>query len=63
MHCVNRIKCCGWIDDVTFLYQPGSLSPLMLMMLMRVDVGVRCIHGEIKDVMRVNFVFTTVKQS
>lgn len=26
MHCVNRIKCCGWIDNVTFLYYPGSVS-------------------------------------
>lgn len=32
MHCVNRIKCCDWIDDVTFLYHPGSLFPLMFMM-------------------------------
>lgn len=38
MHCVNRIKCCDWIDDVTFLYHPGSLFPIMfMMMLMQVD--------------------------
>lgn len=51
MHCVNRIKCCGWIDDVTFLYHPGSLFPAMLtmMMLMQVDAGVaRYIRQEIK---------------
>lgn len=48
MHCVNRIKCCGWIDDVTFLYQPGSLFPLMLMMLMRVDADVGYVQREIK---------------
>lgn len=44
MHCVNRIKCCGWIDDVTFLYHAGSLLPLMLMMMMQVDEGVDEIH-------------------
>lgn len=39
MHCVNRIKCCGWIEDVTFLYDPGSLFPLMwTMMLMRGEI-------------------------
>lgn len=27
MHCVKRIKCCGWINKVTFLYHPGSLFP------------------------------------
>lgn len=32
MHCVKRIKCCGWTDEVTFLYHPGSLLPLSSMM-------------------------------
>lgn len=27
MHCVKRIKCCGWTDKVTFLYHPDSLFP------------------------------------
>lgn len=35
MHCVNRIKYCVWIDDVTFLYNPGCWFPMMLMMLRR----------------------------
>lgn len=26
MHCVKRIKCCGWTDEVTFLYHPDSVS-------------------------------------
>lgn len=34
MHCVKRIKCCGWTDEVTFLYHPDSLFPLNSMMVM-----------------------------
>ncbi len=34
MHCLNRIKCYGWIDSVTFLHHPDSWFPLMLMMML-----------------------------
>ena len=66
MHCVNRIKCCGWIDDVTFLYYPGSLFPLMWMMPnvsgCRLSKKIHKPGNEVHH-MWICSLFTTVKQS
>lgn len=49
MHCVNRIKCCGWIDKVTFLYHLGSLFSSNVALLPHDDDDdYRFIHQEIK---------------
>lgn len=52
MHCVKRIKCCGWTDEVTFLDHPDSLFPLnsmmMMMMMLMALHGAEMGHWEIK---------------
>lgn len=58
MHCVNKIKCRGWIDYVTFLYHPVLLFPLMLISVCEIHTLGNKVHYMI-----IHFLFTAVKES